>query len=92
MPKYLTVDQPQASRTQAVLSGLAPDLDISSERPALTITTCCLFHCGQCLRCFKSKSGLDITTVIFGSACLSPGALSSMYVMTAIDGFVGLET
>ena len=53
MPKYLPVDQPQATRSQAVLSELAPDLDISSERPALTITTCCLFHCGQCLRCFK---------------------------------------
>ena len=83
--KCVSVDQPQPTPTQLVLSQPASDLDTSTEYPALTVMACCLFQCGQFLRCFKSRPGFRRITFIMGSTYLSTGALFSMYVMTAID-------
>ena len=50
--KCIPVDQ---SQLRVVLLQPAPDIDTSTEHPALTNMACCYFHCGQCLHCFKSR-------------------------------------
>ena len=64
MQKCVPVDQPQSTRTQAVLSELAPDLEISTQHPALTNIGCCLFHCEQCCTSSSPDLVLNATSVV----------------------------